>query len=251
MSLRTARPDGDHGVASAANRFRERALSNRRRPWRRALLAVLAAGVVAGLVWVLGWSTLLGVEDVEVSGATGAEAEAVAELVAVPAGTPLARVDTDAVAQRVRDRVTVAEVSVRRAWPRTLSVEVVLRTPAIVVRNPEGRLEVVDAEGVSFRVVRTAPKGVPLVTATGSAGTTPEALQSSLALLAALPDDLAGTVTSLTVSSADLVTFTLGARTVVWGSGEASERKVEILRALLRTKAKVIDVSAPDTPVTR
>ena len=66
----------------------------------------------------------------------------------------------------------------------------------------------------------TAPKGVPVVTATGSKGTTPGALQSSLALLQALPADLSGDVTSLTVSSADLVTFTLGSRTVVWGSGE-------------------------------
>ena len=53
------------------------------------------------------------------------------------------------------------------------------------------------------------------------------------------------------VSSANLVTFTLGKRTVVWGGGEESVRKVAILEALLPTKAKVIDVSAPDTPVTR
>lgn len=251
MSLRTARPDGEHGVASAANRFRERALSNRRRPWRRVLLAVLALGVVAALGWVVGWSALLGVDEVEVSGATGAEAEAVAELVAVAPGTPLARVDTEAVADRVRERVTVAEVSVRRSWPGTLSVEVVQRTPAIVVRNPEGRLEVVDAEGVSFRAVRTAPPGVPLVTATGSRGTTKEALQSSLALLAALPSAMAEDVSDIRVSSANLVTFTLGSRTVMWGSGEDSARKVAILNALLPTKAKVIDVSAPDTPVTR
>jgi cell division protein FtsQ len=38
---------------------------------------------------------------------------------------------------------------------------------------------------------------------------------------------------------------------VVWGGGEDSERKVAILTVLLRTPAKVIDVSAPDTPVTR
>ncbi|GAA4406464.1 hypothetical protein GCM10023168_21350 [Fodinibacter luteus] len=251
MSLRTDGTATEHGVASAANRFRERALSNRRRPWRRALLTALAVGVVAGLVWVLGWSTVFGVEEVDVTGTTGTEAEAVAELVEVAPGTPLARVDTDAVADRVRSRVTIAEVSVRRSWPRTLSVEVVERTPAIVVRNPEGRLEVVDAEGVSFRVVRTAPKGVPVVTAAGSRGTTREALQASLALLEALPSDLAPQVSGITVSSANLVTFTLGKRTVVWGGGEDSERKVAILAALLPTKAKVIDVSAPDTPVTR
>lgn len=252
MSLGTTRRGpGAHDAAAEANRFRERALSNRRQWWRRWLLWLAGAGLLALVAWVVGWSPLLGVDDVEVSGVTGAEQRAVAELVQVPVGTPLARVDTDAVAGRVRTRITVAEVSVRRSWPGTLSVDVVPRTAALVVKNPQGRLEVVDPEGVSFAVVRTAPKGVPVVTATGSKGMTPEALQSSLALLEALPADLAAKVTSLKVSSADLVTFTLGSRTVVWGSGEASERKVEILRALLRTKAKVIDVSAPDTPVTR
>ena len=220
-------------------------------PWRRAFAVLVAVTVVAVLVWVLGWSSILGVSKVEVSGATGAEASAVAELVDVPIGTPLARVDTDAAAARVRERITVAEVSVRRAWPSTLAVDIVLRTPAIVVRNPQGQLEVVDAEGVSFGVVKAAPKGVPVVKAVGAKGATREALQSALALLNALPSDLSSQVSGITVSSANLVTFTLGKRTVVWGSGADSERKVAILTALLPTKAKVIDVSAPETPVTR
>ncbi len=252
MSLGTTRRHvDDHGVTSSANRFRERALSNRRRPWRRALLVVLAAATLGLLAWVVGWSTWLGLDDVEVTGVTGPEAAAVVKLVDVPLGTPLARVDTDAVGARVRERVTIAEVSVRRSWPGTLTVEVVPRSAALVVRNPQGRLEVVDAEGVSFGTVRAVPKGVPVVTATGAEGTTREALLSSLALLEALPADLAGKVSGIKVSSANLITFTLGERTVVWGGGEDSARKVAILTALLRTKAKVIDVSAPDTPVTR
>lgn len=252
MSLGTTpRTSERTGASTSANRFRERALSNRRRPLRRALTWLTALAVLAGVGWVVGWSHLLGVRDVEVLGVTGEEASAISALVAVPTGTPLARVDTDAVAARVRERITVAEVSVRRAWPTTLAVEVVPRTPALVMKNPQGRLEVVDAEAVVFREVEKAPPGVPLVTAKGSKGTTPEALRSALALLEALPDDLATDVRAVTVSSADLVTFTLGSRTVVWGSGEDSPRKVVILRALLTTKAKVIDVSAPDTPVTR
>jgi cell division protein FtsQ len=252
MSLGTTRRHVDgSGAASSANRFRERALSNRRRPWRRALLVVLGAATVALLAWVVGWSTWLGVDDIEVKGVTGPEAEAVARLVQVPVGTPLARVDTEAVGARVRERVTVAEVSVRRSWPGTLTVEVVPRSAALVVRNPQGRLEVVDAEGVTFGTVRAVPHGVPVVTATGAKGTTKEALLSSLGLLDALPTDLAGKVSGIKVSSANLITFTLGSSTVVWGGGEDSARKVAILTALLRTKAKVIDVSAPDTPVTR
>ena len=252
MSLGTTRRHVDaQGVSDSANRFRTRALSNRRRPWRRALLVLLAAATVGLLVWVVGWSTVLGVDDIEVTGATGAEADAVARLVGVPTGTPLARVDTEAVGARVRERVTVAEVSVRRSWPGTLTVEVVPRSAALVVRNPQGRLEVVDAEGVTFGTVRSAPAGVPVVTATGAEGTTRKALLSSLALLEALPSDLAKEVSGIRVSSANLVTFTLGKRTVVWGGGEDSGRKIAILTTLLTTKAKVIDVSAPDTPVTR
>lgn len=253
MSIGTARSStaAGRGATTTANRFRERALSHRRRPWRRALLGVLAVGVCALLGWVVGFSTALGVQHVEVSGVEGAEAAAVSELVAVAPGTPLLRVDTDAVGARVRERVTVAEVSVRRSWPRTLSVDVVPRTAALVMRNPEGQLEVVDATGVAFGVVKAAPKGVPVVTATGAAGTSRDALRASLALLDALPEDLASQVSAVRVSSANLVSFTLGSRTVVWGGGEDSARKATILSALLPTAAKVIDVSAPDTPVTR
>ncbi len=239
------------GVSSSANRFRDRALARRRRPWRRALLTVLAVALVAAAVWAAGWSSALAVREVEVSGVRGAERAAVADLVGVPEGTPLVRVDTAAVEERVRTRVTVAEVSVRRAWPGTLLVQVVPRTAAVVVRNPQGRLEVVDATGVAFRTVRKAPAGVPVVTATGSRGTTPEAMRTALTLLGALPEDLADDVSAVTVSSADLVRFTLGQRTVVWGGADDAERKVAIIRALLDTRAEVIDVSAPDTPVTR
>lgn len=253
MSVGTnTRSNGDpRGVASSATRFRERALARRRRPWRRVLSVLIGIGVVVALVWVLGWSPLLGVRDVEVIGVEGAQADAVTALVQVPVGMPLARVDTAAVADRVRTQVRVAEVSVRRSWPGTLVVDVVERTPAIVVRNPEGQLEVVDATGVSFGVVKKAPAGVPVVTAVGSRGTSREALLGALTLLDELPSELAAEVSAVKVSSATLMTFTLGGRTIVWGSAQEGPRKVEILQALLTTKAKIIDVSAPNTPVTR
>ena len=251
LGTNTSSSRDTRGVASSATRFRERALARRRRPWRRVLVALTAVGVVAALVWLFGWSTVLGVRKVEVMGMEGAQAKAVAALVQVPDGTPLARVDTGAVAERVRGERRVAEVSVRRSWPGTLVVDVVARTPAIVVRNPQGQLEVVDATGVSFAVVKKAPAGVPVVTALGAQGTSRGALKAALALLDELPPELASDVSAVRVSSATLITFTLGARTIVWGGGEEAARKVEILRALLATDAKTIDVSAPDTPVTR
>ena len=237
--------------ATSASRFRDRALARRRRPWLRALGAVLTTALLAGAGWVVGWTDVLGVHDVRVSGVSGAEREAVRELVTVPEGTPLVRVDPAAVESDVRERVTVAEVSVRRSWPRALSVEVVPRTAAIVVKNPRGRLQVVDATGVAFGTVRKAPEGVPVVTATGSAAMTPEALNTALTLLRELPEDLAGSVSAVTVSSANLATFTLEDRKVVWGGADEPQLKIRVLRSLLTTKASTIDVSAPMTPVTR
>lgn len=247
----TTRARRPSGLDSSATRFRDRAIARRRRPWRRAAGALVTAAVVGGVVYVGGWTDVLGVHDIEVTGVSGAEAQAVEKLVSVPLGTPLVRVDTDTVEADVRARVTVAEVSVRRQWPRTLHIEVVPRRAAIVVKNPQGRLQVVDATGVAFGTVRAAPAGVPLVTAVGSRATTPEALHAALGFLDALPDDLEKKVTAVTVSSANLVTFRMGARTVVWGGEQDGEKKVRVLRVLLTTTAKVVDVSAPDTPVTR
>lgn len=237
--------------AAADPRFRERALERRRRPWRRALWVLGLLGVVAALVWLTFWSPVLAVRSVEVSGVTGADRSAVATLAGVDTGTPLARVDLDAVEQRVRTRKTIAEVSVERGWPSTLRVRTVSRQPALVLKNPQGQLEVVDSTGISYDVVTKPPAGIPVVTAASPRGTTKEALEAALSVVATLPPALATQVSAIEVSTANLVSFTLGGVDVVWGGADAAQRKLRILQALLPTKPAVIDVSAPDTPVTR
>ena len=152
---------------------------------------------------------------------------------------PLARVDTEAVGARVRERVTVAEVSVRRSWPGTLTVEVVPRSAALVVRNPQGRLEVVDAEGVTFGTVAGRSQG--------RAGGHRDRRRGHHAARPCCPRSPCSTrcppswprkVSGIKVSSANLITFTLGRRTVVWGGGEDSARKVAILTALLQDQGE-------------
>lgn len=238
-------------LASADARFQERALQRRRQPWRRALWALCSLLVVAAMVWLAFWSPVLAVRQVQVTGVTGADKAAVMALVDVDKGTPLARVDLGAVEERVRTRRTIAEVSVRREWPSTLRVRTVSRQPALVLKNPQGQLEVVDSTGVSYETVTKAPPGVPVVRADSSKGTTKEALEAALSVIHTLPVGLAEKVTSLQVSTANLVSFTLGGVKVVWGGAEEPERKLQILQALLATDPDVVDVSAPDTPVTR
>jgi len=56
---------------------------------------------------------------------------------------------------------------------------------------------------------------------------------------------------SLTATTLDDVTLTLrSGDTVRWGSAEQPEFKAEVLHALMKRKADVYDVAAPELPTT-
>lgn len=223
----------------------------RREPRRLGALLVAVLALAAVAAWTIGFSPLLAVRSVRVDGLTDAERAAVVSAAAVPVGTPLARIDTVAIEQRVRRVPTVSTASVTRSWPATVVITVGGRTPVLAVRNSQGQLEVVDAEGVAYQSVPQVPAGVVLVNA-GASPPAPEGLRTAVAVLALLPPEQRATVRDLSVSGANLVSFTMRGKTqVVWGGAGDAPRKLALLTILLATNPAVIDVSAPDTPVTR
>lgn len=239
------------GVASAPRRFQDRAARARRRPWRIAAWLLGVAAIVGFGVWALFFSTLLIARAVEVRGVTGAQAAAVRESAAIPLGVPLAVVDTDAAQRRVAAMLPIAAAAVERRWPSTVVIQAVPRMPALAVRNSQGQLQVVDAAGVAYATVAEVPRGVPLATAESEQALSAEALRAALGAMDALPAALRARAGDVTVSSADLVEFKLGTTVVVWGGADDAALKARIVEALLPRRPKVIDVSAPDTPVTR
>ena len=98
--------------------------------------------------------------------------------------------------------------------------------------------------------VDKAPAGLAQVNGTGDRPA-PEGIQAVIEVLRVLPSSQRAAITEITVTSASLVSFTLGEVKVIWGGRGSEEKKVKVLDVLLATKPKVIDVSAPDTPVTR
>ncbi|QGN57625.1 cell division protein FtsQ/DivIB [Nostocoides sp. HKS02] len=246
-----SRPTRGTGLASSHARFQRRAQDVRRRPWRLAAYAAVVLAVVALLVWAVGFSPLFAVRSVEVVGVPPAQVPAIRSLAEVPQGQPLARVDRKAVAGRVAQLATLADVSIELSWPSTLVIHASPRVPFLVVKNPQGQLQVVDASGLAYAHVDAAPKGVPVVNAASQAALSRDALAAAVSVVRVLPDHLQRQVTRVVVSSADLVTLTLGRTQVVWGGIDQPERKLTIMTALLTGAPRVIDVSAPDTPVTR
>ena len=74
--------------------------------------------------------------------------------------------------------------------------------------------------------------------------------QMAAALLKALPEDMRDRVRGVTVDGADQVSFRLGRTTIIWGDAESPKVKVRLIPILLEKKPKIIDVSAPGSPVT-
>jgi cell division protein FtsQ len=232
-------------------RFERRAASVRRRP--KTLLAVVAGLVVllGVLVWLVGFSSVLATRSVTVTGlGDPGEQEVVVAAAAVPIGTPLARVDTGGAVDRVAKIPTVASVSVSRSWPSTVVVSVQRKVPVLAIKNPQGQLQVVDASGVPFEVVSALPAGVAQVNAASDVPD-PEGIKAAISILQLLSPERRAQVSGVTVTSADLVTLQLGQVSVVWGGIADGPKKLAVLEALLRTNPAVVDVSAPDTPITR
>jgi cell division protein FtsQ len=216
----------------------------------RVVLSLLAVAAVLGAVgWALLGTALLGVRSVHVLGTTRVTAAEVRAAAAVRPNEPLARLDTAAVAARVAALPSVRAVEVDRQWPRGLLITVHERVPA-AVQLQGSSFALVDKEGVSFAVVPTRPRGLPLVSAPVDAGSA--ALRAALEVLGDAPPSLNGQLLEVRAATPDQVTLRLThKRTVVWGSPERGRRKAAVLAALMSRRAKVYDVSAPDAPTTR
>jgi cell division protein FtsQ len=222
--------------------------------WRRPPLRVLAM-VAAGLVllgvmaWIVYGTSVLGVRRIEVNGTTIVDAGRVRAAAAVVIGTPLARVDTDAVAARVGALPPVASVDVSRSWPGTLVIDVTERVPVAVVATPAGFV-VVDATGVVFNTVAVAPAGV-VTLKVASPGPADPSTVAALHVLAALTPQLRAQLAAISATTPTAIRLELtGGRAVIWGGADQSEVKARVATALLGRPGKTIDVSAPEVATT-
>ena len=239
------------GVASSRVRFEQRAAEVRRRPQRAIAWGASAAALVLVLGWVFFMSPLLAVEEVSVEGAPPDATTAVVAAAGIAVGTPLARVDGTAVAARVeRDLSWVDEVKVIRQWPRAVVVAVTPRVPVLAFRGSDGAYTLIDKDAVLFETVPTLPAGVVLVT---PASATPDVdgVRAVLEILDRLSPQQRASVSNVRIASASSVSFMIGKVDVIWGGPGELDKKLKVLAILLGTNPAVVDVSTPDTPVTR
>jgi cell division protein FtsQ len=214
--------------------------------WLAGALCLLVGGA-----WVVGASPLLVTRSVRVEGVPAGQVSTIVGRAAVPMGTPMAKVDTLAIARRVIATPSLAKVTVSRSWPATIVISASVRVPVLAVTDPQGQVQVVDSQGEAYATVSAPPKGVPLIT-TVESPPSKESMAAAISVLQALPSGQRGAVTGVAVWGPNMVTFKLGNVSVVWGGASEPELKVKVMTALLRVKGVgTIDVSAPHTPATR
>lgn len=220
---------------------------HRHRRWF-AVALVLVILAVAG--WALLGPTVLVVRHVRVTG-TGAlvPAAAVREAARIPAGTPLARLDTAAAARRVERLPTVLSARVSRSFPDTVVIAVRPRIPALAVPAGSG-YALVDSYGVTVSTVTAVPAGIPVLTSPPPVLRGNPAVRAAALVAERLPAQLRDLVKSVSAAGGTVTLSLTGGITVVWGGPGQAAQKAAVLTMLLSTHARYYDVSDPATAVT-
>lgn len=238
-------------------RFADRA-RRARRPRRRlwGWFAVVL-GLVVTLVVTLWWSPVFVVEQVVVTGVDGDIADQASDNAALPLGRPLARVDTEAVGARVEQDLRIASAKISRAWPDTVTIEVALREPALLIDQDGARaLQVADASGVIFTQSPQRLEGVPVISAPRGE-IAAESLSGVGLMLAALPPELAEQVSWVRLTADGDLRFRMGSVSVEWGRPDQEQMKAQVVQAFLAQeqidpdseRTVVLDIAIPQTPV--
>lgn len=257
MRLRTPSPPPDLAPSQTldATPLAESLGRRRRRAtWRTRLVrggVAMSVAAVLGLgAWVVGYSDLLTAQQVRVDGVPAPLAEQVVEAASVPLGRPLARIDTDAVAERVQTLPAVAAASASRSWPSTVVLTVTPRVPVASLFSDGGWYSV-DAEGVLFDPGDAPAADLPVLAAPDTEVGL-DARAAGVSVAQALPSEVRGQVARIEAPSPVEVRLVLrDDRVVVWGSADDAARKAEVLDVLLQTPATQYDVSVPDRPTLR
>ena len=216
-------------------------------------LVVLGAGAISATR-----SELLDVDEIRLVGISSDLGEKmVLEALSVPEGSPMTGIDLDAAGRRVAALPRVAGVELERDWPGSVVVWVVERVPVVNASAPDGRLAILDADGMVIEHVSVPEPGLPTirVDGVGRPGVRLSGLRPLLDAADAVTDDLAAWIVALVPTGAGVRAELVGGVEVDLGMGNNYRDEMRALATILhRVELSCIvgiDVSVHDIPVVR
>ncbi len=218
----------------------------------RWLVGAAVAVLVVAAVWVVAFSSVLGVRTVKVEGTHRLSAATVRAAAAITSGTPLLRLSRDAVERRVEALPDVRTATVSVSYPSTVVIAITERTAAGYLQTAAKTWVLVDEQGRQFTTVHVRPKGILLLQPSAAVAGDTATLAALAQVAVSLPAPVRAALASISATGPEAVTLTLkDQRTVFWGGSERSVDKARVLPALLRRPGSQYDVSDPDLVVAR
>lgn len=237
-------------AGSSQRRFAERARRHRLRVVLSWLVGLGVLALLGGVVAIVYATPALGVHGIRVTGVSALTVQEVRDAARVATGTPLPSLDLAAVERRVRALAPVRTVTASKEYPQTLVLAVRERTAIAVVPRALG-YTLLDADGVAYLPVGSAPPGLPVLRL-GTPGHGDPSTKAALTVLSALPPWLRDQLVALTADAPTRVSLELTEhRTVVWGDATDNEAKIRVLQVTKIAPDKTLDVSAPGVVLER
>jgi cell division protein FtsQ len=170
-------------------------------------------------------------------------------------GTNVLWLSPSAIERRLEANPWIKEAHISRTLPSALTIAVVERTPAAVVAGAD---LLVSSDGVVLGPAGSTVTDLPVIEFHPPGKATPALLPyglPALAMVRALPGELAKRVAWIGFDRSDRLTLTIqGGTRVILGDGEAAPAKAAALQALLRwidrsgIRVAYIDLTVPTAP---
>lgn len=210
----------------------------------RKIIAALAALIVAGATYLLGYSTFFTVSQVEVVGSSRPIKTGVV------LGEKLARVEPRNIAANLEKLDWIESAQISRNWINgKVVVQINPRTPIAIFEN-----QVIDSTGQSF-----IPESAPSESLIQIQAASIEDAAEAVAFFTELPAEIRESISVVKLRSTGALVLILdnnGQKVELrWGLNSDNEFKIRVYRALIalpeNAEIKRIDVSAPHAPIVK
>jgi hypothetical protein len=224
-------------------------------PKRALVIATILIFFGAGS-YLLGWSSLLTVKQIVINGAPTINSEkAIAKSLNLSLGDKLARVDSRALANRLKVNDWIKSTDISRNWFNgKVVIELQPRTPVALYTAPGKPQVALDASGVTFQMPGKLPAGLPKVSSSSVASGL-----IAIELFTQMPKEFSDGIDRVTAESPTniLIDGKFNGRTlqIVWGDGDDISLKIKVIKGLLdlpeNKSIRLIDVTAPHAPIVK
>jgi len=220
------------------------------------IASALALLIFGGGSYVLGWSNLLTVRSIEITGAPSEQSkELIMRSLDIETGDKLARIDPRSISTRLAANNWIQSSQVSRNWLNgKVEISVTSRVPVALYTEPGQPQVALDASGKTFTLPADLPDGLPKVSATSVASGL-----AAIKVFTELPTEFSAGIDRLSAARPSnlLIYGVFSGRDlrIIWGDGLDTELKIKVITALLKQpenkSIRMIDVTAPHAPIVK